>query len=69
MDGIYSNDAIYANLGGDPLYSNVAEVRHFPLETSIIKKNFFSKDLLSSGERGAGAPGGAWCLGAGGQHG
>jgi hypothetical protein len=26
MDGTYSNDAIYANLGGDPLYANVAEV-------------------------------------------
>jgi hypothetical protein len=40
MDGIYSNDAIYANLGGDPLYANVAEVRNVPLEISIIKKNF-----------------------------
>jgi hypothetical protein len=36
MDGIYSNDAIYANLGGDPLYANVAEVRNVPLETFII---------------------------------
>jgi hypothetical protein len=35
-EGVYSNDAIYANLGGDPLYANVAEVRNVPLETSII---------------------------------
>jgi len=33
-------------------------------------KHSFSKEvLLPSGERGAGAPGGAWSLGAGGQHG
>jgi hypothetical protein len=29
MDGVYSNEAIYANLGGDPLYANVAEVSKF----------------------------------------
>ncbi len=32
MDGVYSNDAIYANLGGDPLYANVAEVSKFVVE-------------------------------------
>jgi hypothetical protein len=35
-EGVYSNDALYANLGGDPLYANVAEVRNVSLETSII---------------------------------
>ncbi len=70
MDGIYSNDAIYANLGGDPLYANVAEVRNVPLETSLIlKKILLLRILLPSGERGAGALGGAWSLGAGGQNG
>jgi hypothetical protein len=36
MDGIYSNDAIYANLGGDPLYANVAEVRNVLFEIFLI---------------------------------
>jgi len=31
-EGVYSNDVLYANLGGDPLYSNIAEVRNFILE-------------------------------------
>ncbi len=31
-EGVYSNDAIYANLGGDPLYANVAEVSKFVVE-------------------------------------
>ena len=71
MDGIYSNDAIYANLGGDPLYANVAEVRNLLFEISLIffKKILLLRILLPSGERGAGALGGAWSLGAGGQNG
>jgi hypothetical protein len=32
-EGTYANDAIYSNLGGDPLYSNVAEVRNISLES------------------------------------
>jgi len=43
MDGIYSNDAIYANLGGDPLYANVAEVRNVLYEISLI---FFNKKFF-----------------------
>ncbi len=31
-ESVYSNDAIYANLGGDPLYANVAEVSKFVVE-------------------------------------
>jgi hypothetical protein len=71
MDGIYSNDAIYANLGGDPLYANVAEVRNVPFEISLIffKQILLLSILLPSGEQGAGALGGAWSLGAGGQNG
>jgi hypothetical protein len=34
-EGVYSNDVLYSNLGGDPLYSNIAEVRNFILETII----------------------------------
>ena len=37
-EGTYANDAIYSNLGGDPLYSNVAEVRNIPLEKKILFK-------------------------------
>jgi hypothetical protein len=42
-EGVYSNDVLYSNLGGDPLYSNVAEVRNVPLGNSIFefKKNMF----------------------------
>ena len=72
-EGVYSNDVLYSNLGGDPLYSNVAEVRNVSFESYIIwikRKHSFSKEiLLPSGERGAGALGGAWSLGAGGQNG
>ncbi len=35
-EGIYSNDVLYSNLGGDPLYSNVAEVRNVSLSNFII---------------------------------
>ncbi len=35
-EGVYSNDVLYSNLGGDPLYSNIAEVRIVLLENSII---------------------------------
>jgi hypothetical protein len=35
-EGIYSNDVLYSNLGGDPLYFNVAEVRNVSLENSTI---------------------------------
>jgi hypothetical protein len=34
-EGVYSNDVLYSNLGGDPLYSNIAEVRNVTLETII----------------------------------
>jgi hypothetical protein len=41
-EGTYANDAIYSNLGGDPLYSNVAEVRNISLEKIFyLKKEFF----------------------------
>ena len=71
-EGVYSNDVLYANLGGDPLYSNIAEVRNFILEVVILiygKYSFSKKILLPSVERSAGAPGSAWSSGAGGQHG
>jgi hypothetical protein len=35
-EGVYSNDVLYSNLGGDPLYSNIAEVRIVSLETMIL---------------------------------
>jgi hypothetical protein len=35
-EGVYSNDVLYSNLGGNPLYSNIAEVRIVLLENSII---------------------------------
>jgi hypothetical protein len=35
-EGVYSNDVLYSNLGGDPLYSNVAEVRNVSFESYII---------------------------------
>jgi hypothetical protein len=34
-EGVYSNNILYSNLGGDPLYSNVAEVRNVSLEPFI----------------------------------
>ncbi len=34
--GVYANDALYAKLGGDPVYSNIAEVRNAPRENFII---------------------------------
>jgi hypothetical protein len=54
-DSVYANGALYANLGGDPVYSNIAEVRDVPCENSIIldyiknllKKNF---DYLQANE-------------------
>jgi hypothetical protein len=30
-EDVYSNGVLYANLGGDPLYSNIAEVRNILL--------------------------------------
>jgi hypothetical protein len=34
-EDVYSNDVLYANLGGDPLYSNIAEVRNVLLSNSF----------------------------------
>ncbi len=69
-EGVYSNDVLYSNLGGDPLYSNVAEVRIVLFNILIFEfENQLVLKLLPSGERGAGALGGAWSLGAGGQNG
>jgi len=71
-EAVYANEALYANLGGDPVYSNVAEVSQIFIELlnfkylGKIKSNLI---LLPSGERGSGAPGGAWTFGAGGQNG
>ncbi len=55
-----ASEGVYSNLGGDPLYSNVAEVRIalfnillFEFENQLVLK------LLPSGERGSGALGGA----------
>ena len=36
-EGVYSNGALYANMGGEPLYTNVAEVRCVPV--AKIKKD------------------------------
>jgi hypothetical protein len=30
-EGAYANGALYANMGGEPLYTNVAEVRFVPI--------------------------------------
>jgi hypothetical protein len=30
-EGVYANGALYANMGGEPLYSNVAEVGDDPM--------------------------------------
>ena len=45
MDGVYSNDAIYANLGGDPLYANIAEVSKFVGEFFTSLSSYHSNDL------------------------
>jgi hypothetical protein len=70
---VYANEAIYANLGGDPVYSNVAEVSQIFIELLLnfwyLGKIKYYLILLPSGERGSGAPGGAWTFGAGGQNG
>jgi hypothetical protein len=33
---VYANEALYANLGGDPVYSNVAEVSQIFIELLIL---------------------------------
>ena len=41
-EGTYANDAISSNLGGDPLYANIAEVRNVLLSKSFyLRKVFF----------------------------
>jgi hypothetical protein len=41
-EGVYSNGVLYANLGGDPLYANIAEVRNVLLSKSFyLRKVFF----------------------------
>jgi hypothetical protein len=43
-EGAYSNGAIYSNMGADPLYSNVAEVRCVFVE---LKLKPFSKKFVT----------------------
>ena len=38
-EGVYSNGALYANMGGEPTYSNVAEVCFNPRAKIKSKKN------------------------------
>ena len=41
-ESVYSNNVLYANLGGDPLYANIAEVRNVLLSKSFyLRKVFF----------------------------
>ncbi len=40
-EGAYANGALYANMGGEPLYTNVAEVRCFIAKIEM----FFYKNL------------------------
>jgi hypothetical protein len=37
-EGVYSNGALYANMGGEPTYSNVAEVCFNPRAKIKVKK-------------------------------
>ena len=39
-EGAYANGALYANMGGEPLYTNVAEVRFVPVAKIKKDKNF-----------------------------
>jgi hypothetical protein len=41
-EGVYANGALYANMGGEPLYTNVAEVRFVP----VAKIKIFPKKKL-----------------------
>jgi hypothetical protein len=43
-EGAYANGALYANMGGEPLYTNVAEARFVP----IAKIKIFPKKLCLS---------------------
>jgi hypothetical protein len=43
-EGMYANGALYANMGGEPLYSNVAEVSLNP--RAKIKKKFRIKRIF-----------------------
>jgi hypothetical protein len=47
---LYSNGALYANMGGEPTYSNVAEVCFNPIaKIKMIKENFrIKKNLFCS---------------------
>jgi hypothetical protein len=38
---VYSNNVLYANLGGDPLYANIAEVRNVLLSKSFYLRQVF----------------------------
>ncbi len=43
---MYSNSALYSNMGADPLYSNVAEVSCVPIaKVKMIKENFRIKKI------------------------
>jgi hypothetical protein len=46
-EGVYANGALYANMGGEPLYSNVAEVSLNPRAKIKKDKNFRIKKKFS----------------------
>ncbi len=45
-EGVYANGALYANMGGEPLYSNVAEVSLNPRAKIKKDKNFMIKRIF-----------------------
>ena len=48
-EAIYANEALYANLGGDPVYANVAEVSKIfiEFEVPLLKRATFIYSLIT----------------------
>jgi hypothetical protein len=48
-EAIYANEALYANLGGDPVYANVAEVSNIfiEFEALLLKRATFIYSLIT----------------------